>query len=389
MSKRKRLIVGGVLAVCLALVALPPPVQSDYARSNVVLVPAGTFTMGSTPTELANAVQWCQADGVTDCAQYFADEQPAHAVYTDPFYIDIYPTTNAEYAECVAVGVCDPPHDLSAYDIPSYYGNPAYANCPVVHVNWFDADTYCRWRNKRLLTEAEWEKAARFDPLSNTVSLWPWGDFVDSTRLNLCDESCAVGGTGGINDGYTTLSPVGAFPQGQSYVGAYDMAGNVWQWVADYYDAGYYAVSPSDNPTGPATGTERVKRGGGWNNPLAFTRSANRKEVSPSAHDHALGIRCGSDADDVGVSPGVEQILVVGGQAVVQVIGDTLALRTGPDLSYLQIGSLYAGTTVQIVDGPRGGSGYLWWYVRTPTGEAGWAVEEADGIQTLVPVFDF
>jgi formylglycine-generating enzyme required for sulfatase activity len=370
--------------LCLVIMLLSPaPGSAAQPAVDMIYVEAGTFSMGSTTAEFNEAVRLCQQAKVEDCAGYFEDELPAHQVYTDAFYIDMYEVTNADYAACVAAGVCDPPYDFSAYGYPSYYTNLAFSNFPVIHVTWFDAVDYCTWRGKRLPPEAEWEKAARWNPLTGTVTVWPWGSSIDGTRLNLCDESCDFSGRYPVDDGYANIAPVGSYPNGASHVGAYDMAGNVWEWVADYYDADYYAYSPLNNPTGPTTGTSRIRRGGAYNNPAAFTRSANRKDEDPYTHDSQLGIRCALSAD-TGTSGG-GGTLRIGGQATVHVINDTLSLRTGPGTSYAEIERLPNGTIVSILDGPQAGGAYTWWYIRAPSGNQGWAVEYADNIQTLIP----
>jgi formylglycine-generating enzyme required for sulfatase activity len=389
----KRITIGSLAALMMVAGLIPAAAQVPGSgdTTNMVLVPAGYFMMGTTAAEFNEAVRLCQVAGVADCPGYFEDELPARQVYTDAFYVDMFETTNAEYAQCVAAGVCSPPRAFSAYSYPSYYNNPAFSRYPVIHVTWYDADTYCRWRGKRLLTEAEWEKAARWDPVTEMVTVWPWGNQIDDgTRLNLCDQECAFSGRYPVNDRYADIAPVGTYPRGASHVGAYNMAGNVWEWVADYYDAAYYVYGATTNPAGPPTGTYRIRRGGAFNNPAAFTRSANRKEDLATVEDHQLGIRCGMDA---GAPPAAGQpanppsgSLYIGGQAFVNVVNDTLALRTGPNTTFAKIEELADGTRVTIIDGPQYGGGYTWWYLRAPSGNMGWAVDYADGIVTLIPI---
>jgi eukaryotic-like serine/threonine-protein kinase len=243
-------------------------------------VPAGQFIMGS-------------EKGLTD-------EQPVHTVTLDGFWIDQTEVTNAMYGRCVESGACDAP------SATTYFNDPTYANHPVVFVSWHDAGTYCSWADRRLPTEAEWEKAASWDPNANEKRLYPWGDDFECKRGNFDDEtqldSFVI--AGGPNcDGYVQTAPVGSFPSGASPYGALDMGGNVWEWVHDAFieidplDSSlqnYYAISPSSNPQGvdPAITDYRVMRGGSWNINFGFGRAAYRLWFGLYDSYDFTGFRC-------------------------------------------------------------------------------------------------
>ena len=173
------------------------------------------------------------------------DEKPVHIVYLDAYWIDKTEVTNAEYAKCESARVCKPPISYESLTRFSYYGTEQYANYPVVYVTWTQAKTFCLWSGARLPTEAEWEKAAR----GTDGRIYPWGNYYTTSAL--LNYNSNVGDT----------TAVGKYPSGASIYGALDMSGNVWEWVADWYDASYYASSSSTNPTGPASGGTRVLRG--------------------------------------------------------------------------------------------------------------------------------
>ena len=222
-----------------------------------------------------------------------SDEQPLHTVTLDAYYIDKYEVTNARYKACVAAGGCTVPGSVDSSKRSPYYGTSTYADYPVLNVDWFQANAFCAWAGKRLPTEAEWEKAARG---SSDTRKYPWGDEFDGNRLNFCDINCESDWKDeAYNDGYADTAPVGSYPSGASPYGVMDMAGNVDEWVQDWYDSSYYSVSPSNNPQGPETGTYRVLRGGSW---VSFdfvgdVRSALRSVLPPRPLDlDSNGFRC-------------------------------------------------------------------------------------------------
>ncbi len=235
-----------------------------------VFVPAGDFLMGST----ADQVAALKADCPT-CD--FVNETPQHHVYLDDFWIDRTEVTNAQYARCVAANACPPP-TLDSKNTAPYYSDPALADYPVIYVTWNDAAAYCKWAGRKLPSEAQWEKAAR----GTNGAIYPWGD--DNPNLNLLNYNQYIGDP----------TKVGSYPGGASPYGALDMAGNVWEWVNDWYGFDYYSVSPQNNPIGPQSGDKRVMRGGSWFDQDPVMRAANRG-YEPFDYSYSnLGLRCAS-----------------------------------------------------------------------------------------------
>ncbi|MDP1715028.1 MAG: SUMF1/EgtB/PvdO family nonheme iron enzyme [Anaerolineales bacterium] len=259
----------------------------------MILVPAGEFTMGSSAED---AIVECQKRSIIqntsgwDCSKdSFIDGEPAHTVYLDAYDIDKYEVSNAAYRACVEAGECSPPDDNWTPIPNSYYGNSAYDDYPV-HVDWNMAKAFCEWRGARLPTEAEWEKAAR----GSNGSVYPWGNAFDVTKLNFCDKQCRWANNNiNYNDGFAESAPVDSYPNGVSQYGIYNMAGNVYEWVNDWYSETYYQSSPSSNPLGPNTGEFRVLRGGSWSSRSdTYFRSTFRNMNPPTSEGRDDGFRC-------------------------------------------------------------------------------------------------
>jgi formylglycine-generating enzyme required for sulfatase activity len=254
--------------------------------ATLVYVPEGEFTMGGYAD---NALVECQKFR-TDCQRSdFIDEEPPHSVLLKSFWIDQTEVTNIMYEKCVAAGNCEPPLNTN------YFSDSSYANHPVVYVNWNQASTYCGYAGRRLPSEAEWEKAASWDNDKQIKRLYSWGDGIDCSFGNFYDNLNIKYCTGDTKTGDTT--PVKSYESGKSPYGAYDMTGNVWEWVNDWYGETYYQVSPSQNPLGPDSGTLRVLRGGSWSNYFYNVRSRVRYGLTPAqtfGKDHDVGFRCAS-----------------------------------------------------------------------------------------------
>lgn len=233
--------------------------------AEMILIPGGEFLMGS-------------LDGEGD-----ADEHPQHKVFLGPYYIDKYEVTYAQYKKFL---------DATARPVPKFWNDLAFnkPNLPVVGATGNEAEAYCVWAEKRLPTEAEWEKAAR----GTDGRRYPWGNEFNMSIGNKAIHANILGNT----DGFVTTSPVGSFLTGASPYQVMDMAGNVWEWVADWYEPNYYSLSPKDNPKGPERGVLRVLRGGAWGANDIKARSSERGANDPrSSGNNSVGFRCAQDIE--------------------------------------------------------------------------------------------
>ena len=269
--------------------------DGPVASGEMVFVPGGAFYMGSTSGP--------------------SDEQPQHAVYVDPFYIDKYEVTNAELQAFIDAGgyttqafwsadgwawrVSNTVTEPLYWGDESYHSGPGYPGFPVIGVSWFEAEAYANFVGKRLPTEAEWEKAAR----APDTRTYPWGDQpLSPDRANYDNSGDPFGRSTpvGFYNGQLFPNPPFQTTDSPGPLGTYDQAGNVWELVRDWYDGNYYSTSPTNNPTGPQNGTYKVVRGGSWNNDspqlLDYLRVANRGYATVGVYRWArlyhVGFRC-------------------------------------------------------------------------------------------------
>jgi len=236
----------------------PPPKVRTMGKdqAEMVLIPAGEFVMGIDKGDPA--------------------EGPAHKVYLDAYWIDRYEVTNAQYMKFM---------EATRHAPPASWGSPKLneADQPVVGVSWEDAAAYAKWAGKRLPTEAEWEKAARGGGRSGESQIYPWGSRWDERKANTAEA--VLGKTSGVK----------TLPEGASPFGVLHMAGNAAEWVADWYDAEYYAKSPKENPQGPEQGKWKVVRGGGWWCKSEHCQVTDRRKEPPPTRTSSIGFRCAAD----------------------------------------------------------------------------------------------
>lgn len=317
---------------------MPKKIVTKKDKAEMILIPAGEFLMGSTKKEVRDAEEkWGLEEGLLE------SETPQHAVYVDAFYIDKYEVTNAQYKKFVNETGHRAPTIPTKEEVivalksessesgfvfsqntknaiiqenartlsPWAWKDGTYplgkSNHPVVLINWHDAQAYANWAGKRLPTEAEWEKAAR----GTDSQFYPWGNDWDETRCNSAERialkplptlQASLEWFHGewenlvpIKRAQNTTVPIGSYRKGRSPYGVHDMAGNVFEWCADWYDKDYYSYSPKRNPQGPKNGNTRVLRGGSWNYPGFKLRSTYRNMHAPSIGGPPNGFRCVMD----------------------------------------------------------------------------------------------
>ncbi len=295
----------GNLAAPMVTFNTEPPVPAGLQGilTEMVTVNGGTFLMGTTPEEAQLAMDDCAIYGkVCTDPSLVNDSIPAHQTTVDPFQMEIYEVTVAQYVAFLnwlgpnshktgcqgnpcASTTAEDQYSYVQFDGTTYsVVNPQfYSNHPITYVTWYGAQEYCSTINRRLPTEAEWERAAR----GPENRIYPWGMTFDTARA-----------ASSVDEQIGTV-PVNAYPNGLSPYNIYNMAGNVSEWVYDWYQPDYYTQqinNPVPNPNGPISGLERVHRGGSWDTAPLFLRTVHRLSWPPNSGSASIGFRCAKDA---------------------------------------------------------------------------------------------
>ena len=257
-----------IILIALTLTGIPrdaaavegPIIEKDPVE--MITIPAGPFIRGSAPGEGR------------------LDEQPRRKIYLNAFAIDKYEVSNGHYIKFLEETLHKPP--LNVFSERPFNQEEGIADLPVVQVTWHDAVDYCFWAGKRLPTEAEWEKAAR----GNDGRLYPWGNETPSPQKANYERDW---------EEKKTFVEVTALPEGQSPFGLRNLAGNVREWVQDWYDSEYYSSAPDKNPMGPEAGILKVLRGGSWKSFDTDLRATSRGKGGFALKTHGIGFRCARD----------------------------------------------------------------------------------------------
>lgn len=293
--------------------------KNQNIPDGMVLIPEGIFLMGSTSQDIDRLLE---LDRKIEAVR-LNNEIPQREVYLSAYFIDKYPVTNAEYRKFIESNGynqialwSDAGWQYISQSNPLQNGDAGSilngeSDCPAVNISWYEAEAFARWAGKRLPTEAEWEKAAR----GTDGRIYPWGNKFEKTNLNSAESK---------NEKPT---PVTKYPQGKSFYGCFDMAGNVWEWTADWYDSQYYSRAPGKDPQGPEDAEQnpyfgqpeevgisiydlepssgnrtlsgcKVLRGGSWNGSgVVHVRCANRDYDEPNYKNDTIGFRCAKSVE--------------------------------------------------------------------------------------------
>lgn len=272
----------------MVVLQLLPGVHSDavvVTRPDRVRIPAGDVRMGTSERDLDVLIPLCAAAARSDieCSpDLLQHEMPVHVVHISAYELDRTEVTQGAYRRCTAANFCAPTR------MPESDARVSGDEMPVVGVTFLEAQRYCEFVGGHLPTEAQWERAARGD----TRRSFPWGSLFNA---HLCNHRFGAGDEPAEPDGHSYLAPVGSYPDGASPFGVLDMAGNVYEWTADYFDEEYYSRSDGTDPRGPAAGASRVVRGGSFRSPAHMLLVSRRAFVAEDTRDVELGFRCAYD----------------------------------------------------------------------------------------------
>jgi formylglycine-generating enzyme required for sulfatase activity len=301
------MLIAGKSSQAVEATMMPEPTASfdveDIEPS--VIIPKGAFEMGMNEGEIDGLLQ----ENPDWTRKILIDGLPKHTVTLKAYSIDKTEVTNKMFmrfisdtiytteAESEGFGLVFTGQNWSVIESADW-AHPrgpdstieGMENFPVVQVTWRDAAAYCSWAGRHLPTEAQWEKAAR----GTDGRIFPWGNKAPAgDLLNFADKHTPFPwSTTTVDDGWLYATNVGSFPKGASPYGVLDMAGNVYEWVADWYDPTYYSTSPAENPVGPKSGIKRSKRGGAWGIRILAARSDYRDAFYPSYRGDDMGFRC-------------------------------------------------------------------------------------------------
>ena len=340
------MIIGLVLLFCIT-----PSVFAAGTPLDMVFIPSGYSMMGAEYGDLFAA----------------SNTKPYHLVYLDGFYMDVHEVTNADYAVCVSAGKCKQPESVESKTRSDYYTNPTYASFPVVNVTWQEAADYCAFVEKRLPTEAEWERAARGKEDNRR---YPWGSGTPRTyNMNI---SLIPGDTERVN----------IYAQGLSPYGVADAMGNVSEWTSDWYDASWYETKEQDNPQGPQNGYEKVVRGDSFETGIPELHIASRFGMSPESYSYAVGFRCAMGIRErVGYETLAQDTEEYEPEFAYIKAGNEngIFLLSEPGSGYDSplVGVIPNGAVVEIVAGPVSINYSEWYQLRTQKGESGWTLASA------------
>jgi len=267
---RKRIAV--ILIVLSVTAAWLSPVEAQLDRLRKLKKDAEAMQGDSVPMASIPAGEfWMGVGGPLG----LEDERPRHRIRLDSYAMDLYEVTTGRYARFLGATGRGAPWQWESVNLQDD------ADRPVIGVDWHDAQAYCRWAGKRLPTEAEWERAAK----GTDERRYPWGNQDPTAKL----ANFALGARFSYSQ---VLMPVGSYEGGKSPAGLYDMAGNVWEWVQDWYGADYFEESPEQNPTGPSDGTFKVLRGGSWSELPKYLLTYARFKLLPTTRNAFTGFRC-------------------------------------------------------------------------------------------------